>query len=340
VDILRGVLGTLTDFTVILHNKKFMAVDSYTGVPIPYYGFSIPVHSVGLKLEQNVVPSTNEFIGTFINETSMITFLTEVMELPDDHILVKNCAEFHGFKNLEKRFPKKTRQEFKVSVDKARESGGNASLNHPNQLGKNIKNLKRVFFFKKHGEEIKNGLYTIDTDQIMEESGKMNPVGFDFYGYTDFYERDVAAREQKKQNTLKIKQLAEIGEGVGIENLEKMILEAFPGASASSLSSPPKKKRKLGEMEGDSNRSEQGIIEENLGKNIQKIGQKIENKTAINLFDNELLDDDDCSDSSDLSDSESLPAPIPAKKLTSFTPPTNKKPASRNSPVKTRNNRK
>lgn len=317
IEKLVSTIGTLTNAPVVTVGDKFMFSDSYIGLPIPYYVFSIPTAIVGKKKETGKLPCTDDYIGSFINEISMITFLITKLKLSPTHKLVRDTCEHHGI-NLEKRFPLSSINEFDASVYNARCMGGSGPLPNPSQLSKNMKSLRYVWFYNRPGSDIQDKRYSIDTDKLLQDISKSQELSYNFNCYKDFEIKDNEIREKKKNNALVIAQYQSFIKIHGLDSCNAILEDA-----KKNKSSPSKKRKRGGQANNNSpQENEEDKKDEKFDILMEKISGKISRGLANNYFEDSLISEEEeeltsnnSSSSGEEEEEEEIVVPLKKQKL-------------------------
>lgn len=199
IQFLESRARTLSEASVGQIGSLLVLMDSLSAAPCPHYVFTIPKDGVGLYKKENTQGPYSNYIGSFVNELSMMTFLIVECKLPRDHIIVRQTAEFYNI-NMETKYPTSTLQEYWTSIYNSKHLGGKSILPQPSQLGRSKKSIKKVFFYRNGAANTypQNNFY-IDTADLKKQHGYGGSV--DFYDYNVFVLRDKQAREEKKDNS-------------------------------------------------------------------------------------------------------------------------------------------
>lgn len=257
VDAIKSHIGTLDNFRVCTIHNKYFAVDSYCGAPIPFNLWSIPLNGVSRYREQGLRAPPSLFLGSFINETSMLAYLLHVAELPVEHPIVQNTADYYGIK-LDKKLAKNQSnlnsvEEFSNSVYRSRCLGGTAALPLPLQSGRSIKAVSKTWFYKNsHTKTIDEKLRYYDTDEVIKQRGLLDT--FSFNQYDDYLEAKAHVKDVRSKARLDREYWTNYIKEHGIE-AAKMEIERIQTS----------KKRKREEEEGsesDSDDDEEGEVSE------------------------------------------------------------------------------
>lgn len=307
VEQIKSTIGTLTSAPIITFGKRYGYADSNTGQPCPYFAYSIPTRHVGDKREKGVLHCTDDWLGAFISETSMMTYLIETLGLGYDHPMVKQTAEYYGFKsNLANRHKPSVLKDFHELLMASRALGGKCTLHHPSQLGKGQKTLKRVWYYTDGSvNDVPDKLKSIDIVSLVEQGGFSLELGYKPFTYAEFSAAEAKLKEEKNQTSKATAEWIKIINESTPDVVDRLIEEA---KQAKQKRVP---KRKRGGGEEDDIVEEEGTVQEKkmvkrsnssaqLKETIEKIEGKIIKDSVVNYFSDQL-----CSSSSD-SDDEGL----------------------------------
>ena len=286
VSIIESTIGTLTNAAIVTCAGLYYLACSMAGTPCAYGGYSIPKEVVGRKRAAGLEIVTDDFLGFFGSETALFAYLTCVMKLPRDNIMVLHSCEYLGITklNFDTKFTQEKLDQYHQSLIQGRQhKGGSGPLPVANQLAKTKKAHKGFWFYKTDPSFSPMGYRSLDVVQLLSESDRSELGGCKFYGYQDFVEADDLARTKKKENAEKgnywRKRILEVGEEqTRKEYEEQLALSAEPGSGNQVSGS---KRKRTPQVSGANKKkpSQDGIKEV-----MAAIERKISSRSAENFY--------------------------------------------------------
>lgn len=215
IKVLKKTIGLLSNPRVVnLGHKKCAIADSLTGCPAKYYVFSIPTAAVGQFRKENIKAPEVHFIGSFVSEISMFTYLRCVAGLPRDHPIILHAAEYYGI-SFANKYSEDTLQAYYRSVLNSKVADGFNTPPMPSQLGRSQKSLRNAFFFREGDAEL------YDSTKRFLDGSKIRSMysimGARFFDYKEYLQANAQAKNRKVNGQIKKAEWTKHVEEVGIE---------------------------------------------------------------------------------------------------------------------------
>ena len=219
IQVLKKTIGLLSIPRVVnLGRARCAIADNLTGCPAKYYVFSIPTRAVGKLRKENIRATEGYFIGTFVSEISMFTYLRCIAGLPRDHPIILHTAEYYGI-SFANKYSEETLNTYHQAVFNSKTWHGFNAPPMPSQLGRSQKSLKNAFFFREGDSDLYDSTKRyLDGAKIR---GHYSIVGARFFDYKEYLEENGKAKNRKLNGQIKKAEWTDHVNAVGIDQALK-----------------------------------------------------------------------------------------------------------------------